>query len=287
VLGIECYSRPLRLKDYGRRHDGTKIRDENALHSAVRLEHAGIVRQQCLGKIFDPTDQDWTSIRAALAANRITGFISEASFRIEAIRKNERTSYFAEPSMEVQFPFSRVEKDGKSYILLMTMGPDDGRHPGLPEIQAAKLKDALDAGIKLMRTASWLGLPRPAEIADPGIFAQAAHADSERVQSQIDALASIEARGVGKAAFEAAGGWHGSGGAPQDEKRFRKACAEWADGELVAAHVAYQNDILCTHDQARAAGRSILDPTNRAWLTAEFGVRFATLDELLGQIRVM
>jgi hypothetical protein len=235
-------------------------------------------------KIFDPADHDWTSIHAALAAKQIAGFISEASLRIEAIRKNERTSYFSEPAMRVQFPFSIVEKDGKAYIHFMTMGPDDGRHPGLPEIQSAKLEGALDAGIRLMRTASWLGLPRPVEIGDPVLFAQVSRSDSERVQCQIDTLARIEARGVGKAAFDAAGGWQGSGGVPPDEKRFRKACAEWADGELVAAHIAYRNDILCTNDQAHAAGRSILDPTNRDWLTAEFGVRFATLDELLGQI---
>lgn len=235
-------------------------------------------------KMFDPADRDWTSIRAAIATNQIAGFISEASFRIEAIRKSERTSYFAEPAMQVQFPLSTVERDGKPYIHLMTIGPDDDRHPGLPEIQSAKLISALDAGVRLMRTASWLGLPSPSEIGDPAIFAQAAHGDSAREQCQIDTLALIEARGVGRAAFEAAGGWQGAGGVLQDEKRFRKACAEWADGELVAAHVAYRNDILCTNDQAHAAGRSILDPTNRAWLTAEFGVQFATLDELLGQI---
>src|SRR5260370_33184287 len=108
--------------------------------------------------------------------------------------------------MQVQFPFSIVEKDGKAYIRFMTMGPDDGRHPGLPAIQSAKLKSALDAGIRLMRTASWLGLPRPAEIGDPVLFTQAVHRDSERVQRQIDTFARIEAPRVSKAAFEAAGG---------------------------------------------------------------------------------
>ncbi|WP_065755745.1 hypothetical protein [Bradyrhizobium paxllaeri] len=234
-------------------------------------------------KIFDPADCDWRLIRAALANNRITGFISEASFRIEAIRKTDRTAYFAEPAMQVQFPFSIVERDGKPYIQLMTMGPDDARHPGLPVIQSAKLKSALDAGIRLMRTASWLGLPRPVDIADPALFAHAAHGDGEREQRQIDTLARIEARGVGRAAFEAAGGWQGASGVLQ-EKRFRKACAEWADGEIVAAHIAYRNDILCTNDLAHGTVRSILSPTNRAWLKAEFGVQFATLDELLGQI---
>jgi hypothetical protein len=231
-------------------------------------------------KIFDPADRDWTNIRFALATNQIAGFISEASFRIEAIRKNERASYFAAPAMRVQF--SVVERDGRPHIQ-MTMGPDDARHPGLPEIQSAKLKRALDAGVRLMRTASWFGLPRPVEIGDPAHFVRTADEDN-REQCQTNALARIEARGVGRAAFEAAGGWQDAGGLLQDEKRFRKACAEWADGEFVAAHIAYRNDILCTNDQAHAAGRSILDPVNRAWLTAEFGVRFATLDELLGQI---
>lgn len=235
-------------------------------------------------KIFDPADSNWTLIRAWLTTNRIEGYISEASFRIEAIRKNERATYFAEPAMQVQFPLSIVERGGKSYLHFMTIGPDDARHPGLPERQSAKLTSALHANVRLMRTASWLGLPSPPEIGDPALFAQAAYGDSEREQRQIDALARIEARGVGRAAFETAGGWQGAGGAPLDEKRFRKACAEWADGEFVAAHIAYRNDILCTDDQANAAGRSILDPTNRAWLTAEFGVQFATLDELLGQI---
>ena len=94
-------------------------------------------------------------------------------------------------------------------------------------------------------------------------------------------MARIEAHGVGKAAFDAAGGWNGMAAAPHNGKVLAKACAEWADGELVASHIAYKNDILCTNDQARAAGISIFDRENREWLASEFGVRFATLEELL------
>ena len=92
------------------------------------------------------------------------------------------------------------------------------------------------------------------------------------------------ARGVGKAAFDAAGGWDAQPDASFNEKIFAKACAEWADGELVANHIAYRNDVWCTNDLARAAGTSIFDPTNRAWLTAEFGVRFTTLEELTKEL---
>jgi hypothetical protein len=181
--------------------------------------------------------------------------------------------------MDVQFPFSIVMRDGRPYVQFMSIGPDDASHPGLPEVQSDKLKSALTAGIRLLRGATWLGLPAPAEIRDPAFFVQTN--DPDREQRQIDALAHIEARGVGKAAFDAAGGWNAQPSAPNSEKMFAKACAEWADGELVASHIAYRNDILCTNDQARAAGTSIFDSANRTWLAAEFGVRFATLEELL------
>jgi hypothetical protein len=153
----------------------------------------------------------------------------------------------------------------------MSIGPADESHPGMPEVQSNKLKNALAAGVRLMRGGAWLGLPSPVEIRDPALFVQTN--DPGREQRQINASAHIEARGVGKAAFDAAGGWNAQGGVPHSEKVLAKACAEWADGELVASHIAYRNDILCTNDQARAAGVSIFDSANRAWLAAEFGVR--------------
>lgn len=229
-------------------------------------------------KIFEPDDPNWTPIRSAIASGRITGFICDAAFRIEAIRKRERIAYFAEPAMDVQFPFSIVMRDGRPYVHFMSIGPNDENHPGLPKIQSDKLKNAIAMGIRLIRGAAWLGLPCPTEIRDPALYAQTG--DSEREQRQIDVSARIEARGVGKAAFDKAGGWT----APYDEKVFIRACAEWADGELVASHMAYQNDVLCTNDLAGAAGTSVFDSDNRTWLKSEFGVKFATLEELLGSL---
>lgn len=233
-------------------------------------------------KVFDPADRDWAVVRSAISSGRITGFICEAAFRIEAIRKRERADYFAEPAMGVQTPFSTVIINGKPYVQLMSFGPDDERHPGLPEVQSNKLKNALAAGVRLLRGGAWMGLPSPVEIRDPALFVQSN--DPGREQRQIDASARIEARGVGKAAFDAAGGWNPQASAAQNEKVFHKACAEWADGELVAAHIAYRNDILCTNDQARSAGTSVFDSNNRAWLKSEFGVKFATLEEILDQL---
>lgn len=237
-------------------------------------------------RIFDPADQEWIAIRLALANGKISGFISEAAFRIEAIPKRERESYFSVPAMDVQFPFTYVLRDGKPYLHVMAFGPDDRKHPGLPDVQSQKLENALASGLRVLRGLAWLGLPSPPQTRNPMIFAEDLTNGSMREERQIDAAARIEARGLGKAMFDAAGGWQRRPGSLRDEKVLRKACAEWADAELVAAHIGYGNDILCTDDRARSAGVSIFDPTNRAWLISEFGVNFATLRELNDRVEI-
>lgn len=226
-------------------------------------------------QIFNPADRDYSSIRAALTDRRIIGFICDASFRIEAIRKKLRAAYFAKPHMDARC--NLIIREGKPYYR-MSFGPEDSAHPGLPAAQAGKLQAAFAAGIKLMRGQNWLGLPNPKEISDPHNFV---HEDkvaaADREQRQQDVAERIDARGIGRRAFETAGGW---GGLIVDEKKLIKACAEWADGELVAAHVAYGHDILCTNDRAREAGISIFDAANRSWLTSDFSVKFMTVDEL-------
>jgi|SRR6185312_1238796 hypothetical protein len=207
-------------------------------------------------RVFARGDREWSSIRDALVSGHLEGFISEISFRIEAVQKKQRVQYFAEPALDVQFPFSIVIKNGKPYVQIMSIGPDNRLYPGLPEAQSGKLKSAFAAGVRLLRGIAWLGLPGPAQSFDPSLFAS--NDDTERESRQIYAAARIEDRGLGRAAFVSAGGWNG---AAADPKLFSKACAEWADGELVAAHIGYGNDILCTDDHGHTARSvSILIP---------------------------
>jgi len=151
---------------------------------------------------------------------RSTGLAVDSLFRIEAIRKRERVAYVAESAMDVQSTFSTVIINGKPHVQFLSFGPDDERHPGLPEVQSSRLKNALAAGVRLMRGGAWLGLPSPVEIRDPALFVQAN--DPGREQRQIDASARIEARGVGKAAFDAADGWNAQPGASYNERYSRK-----------------------------------------------------------------
>ncbi len=233
--------------------------------------------------VFAPEDRDYASIRAALVDRRIDGFICEAAFRIEAIRRKERAEYFAKPHMDVRFD-GPVIHEGKQYSK-MSFGPNDSIHPGLPDKQIKKLQRALAAGVKVMRGQNWIGLPMPLKILDINNFvSEESGAAQERMQRQLDVSALIDARSVGKAAFDAADGWTDRDRTSAEEKQLIKACAEWADGEIVAAHIAYQNDILCTDDCAGGAGTSIFNAANRSWLTTEFGVRFMTLGDLAAKV---
>ena len=235
-------------------------------------------------EVFAAGDTVHESIRAALRSGQIKGFICAAGFRIEAITKRERPSYFAQPHMEIRFDSLTPRGEGR-FDLAMSIGPDNAAHPGLPPVQAEKLHRALDAGIKLMYGENWMGLPISTEIADQGLYvAEDAEAASERESRQLAASAAIDARGVGKAAFDAVDGWTDRPRTPSEQKDLAKACAEWSDGELVAAHIAYQNDILCTNDRARGAGRSVFDAANRTWLASSQNVVCLTLDELAGRV---
>jgi len=91
---------------------------------------------------------------------------------------------------------------------------------------------------------------------------------------------SMISRGVGKAACDAAYGWEVRDRSPNEVRRLSAACAEWADAETVAAHIAYQNDVLCPNDRGRNAGASILDEINQAWPSSTYGVQCLTVGDL-------
>lgn len=220
---------------------------------------------------------------AALRAGTIRGFICASSFRIEAIQKQNRNSYFQQPHMG--FDFGATSVDGKP-MLRFSFGPDDSHHPGLPAQQREKLERAFAAGILLIHGGNWLGLPRPKEIVGNTKFvAENEQERTVREQREIDAFWQIEQRGVGKAAFDAESGWEIRTRDKSAERRLSRACAEWADAETVSAHIAYQHDILCTNDRGHRARNSIFNDSNRNWLANTYGVRFMTVEELAATLK--
>ena len=71
-------------------------------------------------------------------------------------------------------------------------------------------------------------------------------------------------------------------GLNKEKNQIEKAAfAESADGDFVAAHIAFGNDYLCTDDQGiSAAAASIFDTNNRSWLKSQYGVKIVSAHEL-------
>ena len=103
----------------------------------------------------------------------------------------------------------------------------------------------------------------------------------------------IETKGAGISQIKAIGNKYDSNSwidgirkSPETEVgNIAKAIAEWADGDSLAAHIAYKNDYFCTLDIARSGGQnSVLAEKNRNWLKNNFGVVFVTPEELSAKI---
>ena len=186
--------------------------------------------------------------------------------------------------------FTEEEQGDGSIRLGISIGPDHSQHPGLPAVLDGWLQSAMAMGFRFMR-APRIGMPRP-PVPEADYFPRPNDASYDRFSAL---LAEIETRGVGHSAIRDIGKRFNQRLGSPDSPWFRflsdyrnphkrtdvaKAVAEWADGDTVAAHYAFSNDVLCTEDAAQSAGRSVFDAANRAWLTQQFGITFASVEAL-------
>jgi hypothetical protein len=173
-----------------------------------------------------------------------------------------------------------------------------------------ELNQALAIGIKLLST-PYIGLSVPERLrGNPHIYAEEVFATADYNERFGAVLQAIIDRGVGQAALSVLAeefdqqldgprpvGWSDreliyrvyeyacSSGRDKERKQVEKAFAEMADGDLVAAHIAFGNDYLCTEDKARSAGsRSIFDTENREWLKSKHGVEIVNAQQLVDRL---
>jgi hypothetical protein len=149
---------------------------------------------------------------------------------------------------------------------------------------------AIAAGFKLLRCPRVAGFDT--EDLDAGWFLQPNDIPLSDILDRFAQVARrIEEASAGITTIQQLGARHAGPGEPwqrglrnvpaSDGHLLASAVAEWADGDTVAAHVAYRSHYLCTRDMGKGAGASsVFAPANRAWLTAEYGVQFVTPGEL-------
>ena len=146
---------------------------------------------------------------------------------------------------------------------------------------AARVERALALGMRI------LNAPRNGCVRMDDVSAElyAQDADEEALATRLmrfeSIAAAIEARGLGYAHMLKVTRF-----SPGDERKMARAVAEWADGDSLAAHYAYGNDLFCTEDRAAKAGRdSVMHPAQRGWLRRAFGVELVSIANLAALMR--
>jgi len=179
----------------------------------------------------------------------------------------------------------------------------EGRQQSPRPDTVARVGRALELGLRI------LSAPRPGgtpiDFLDAELYAKDVNL-STRLERYEAIAAAIEARGLGFARVlkVAPSRRHGpaspsglgsvdpnqcgrlAASFPGDLTKVGRAVAEWADGDSVAAHYGYANDLFCTQDRAAKAGRdSVMHPAQRSWLQRVYGVEFVSIAELAARLR--
>lgn len=254
--------------------------------------------------VNNPNYLSLVRIKDAIRSGQVRGFISEGFGTVEAIKRANRAKFHAQN-------VPKVEVTNKSYgsglhCMTIEIKAKHSLHPGIGEEFEEELNEALAIGIKLLTT-PYIGLPIPDRLRNNSdIYADEVFATTDYNERFGDIVQTIVDRGVGggvlpalaKEFTEQLDGPRPAGlsdraliygvyeyactsGPRKYKRQIEKAFAESADGDLVAAHIAFGNDYLCTEDQGRSAGSpSVFDAENRKWLKTEHGVEILNAQQL-------
>lgn len=257
----------------------------------------------------DPRQPELQKVHAALVTGSIQGFYSVTMLTIEGIARKDRAEVFASTRTKMQsetpsvinnadLPGEVRAKVGGENIekIAITLIVDQPARKPLHSEVVARAKAAKELGVRALKAVPRIGAY---SIDDPDKEFYLSNGEGDALRAWInkahEVSAAIQNRGLGFSQVKTLGKkmalsnpeeiWFEALRNAKDvheERAVERAFAEWADGDAIAAHIAYGIDIFCSADVGNSnATNSVLDPVNRAWLTETYGVRFMTFDDLL------
>jgi len=257
--------------------------DTNALEKVARPERFP----------KDPEQPIYYKLHEALRTGRIRGYFSETLITLEGIQNKDRPQVLGSTRLE-----SHTSSTGPNNITLNFTVKQD-RKPLHPEI-SRRVNAALEVGMRGLRAPPRVGSTRVLDDEGRLFESDSVAMDlSGRVDRVVLIANAISARRVGFAIAQALGLkfsarddahelWQQGLSRTMDiheERQVERAVGEWADGDSIASHYGYELDLFCTGDCGKSAGGpSVLNPSNRKWLSEEYGVQFVTLADLAAMV---
>lgn len=263
--------------------------DSNSLDRAVRPERFP----------KDPHHGAYIKVRNALAARQIKGYFSESLITLEGIENKHRVDVMGSTHLAMQGLRPYTANDGRE-IVEIPVRMEQARRELHPE-HRARILAAVTLKVHALRGPNRVGWIR-VDDTDRIIFESHDCDDVllNALELATEVASAVQARGVGQAlllkiAADFATRDNVTEPWPQslprarndaEQRQVQRAVAEWADGDAVSSHIGFGIDLFCSEDMGKSTGgfASILNLTNRAWLTSTYGVRFVTLPELASMI---
>lgn len=222
----------------------------------------------------DPFAEAYAIIHQAIKDQRVSPYVSETIFTLEAIEKKNRLDFLRKDKPNINFKEYDTEDGG--FGVTITIRPNDDIHPGNNEYLRTYLEKALELGFKIVP------IPRVGGITNPDIEPFLYDMTDDEFQIIGSVCTAIEGREAGifnameiGRIYDNDAPYVGLGKALDiDNKKIAIAMAEWSDGDSVAAHIGIKGDYFCTNDRARGAGnKSILSQANLNWLQETYGFK--------------
>jgi hypothetical protein len=243
----------------------------------------------------DPRQAEYVKVHSALAAGTLRGYFSETLVTLEGIENKDRVNVLGSTRLE-----SQTQATGNNAITI-SLSVQQDRNP-LPAEFPRRIQAAQKLGMRGLRGPARIGWVRVRD--DHGTFFGPEDDVLELAKlldKANDVATAIQRRGLGYAAAArlglqfsardgATGEWWFQGLRRAryeiERRKVQKAVAEWADADSIAAHVGYGIDMFCSEDMGKSAGgeSSVLEESNRAWLTSTFGLKFVGLAELAAMV---
>jgi len=242
----------------------------------------------------DSTTATFAALNKLAKEGRFAGYLPETIFNLETIPTDKRAEYFGTYRPNITSTVVS-ETEGATHVRVC-IGPNTTNHPGNSHYHEKHLQDALALGFRLL-SCPRIGLTRSPDINRSMFRVENPTELQHRLDKFMAVGRDIESMNAGFAQIAELGKKYRKGAetwfdallrVPKTEQHLVKKCvAEWADGDAVAAHIAYECAFLCTNDIGKAAGAgSVFSPAIRSILSSRYGVRFVTPAELLNEMVV-
>ena len=230
------------------------------------------------------------------AAGDISALLSETTFTLEQIRREERLDWIKSGS--------QIATTGETGIpgilgISLVLAPSTTVIPGNYQMVEDHLKDALGIGFLILRSNRISG-PRSPMLKEQMFLGYSSDEDFHEVNNMSAGISrDLEKLGVGIANIKSFGntltseivGTHWTdgiaslSGTKEEKNRVAEMVAEWADSDALATSIAHGAEFFCTNDLAAGASkkgvRSIMLPENVVAISKKFGVKFVTPKQLL------